>query len=148
MIDFVRVGMQITSYRKKNKLTQDALAEQLFVTRQALSKWENGTGVPSTDTLLDLCRIFSVSIEELLCLNENKNLEVDPENIFYGHERTYIIDKLINQELNVCIPDIFYQLSPSERMRVLKAIRDGRLREDTHELYVKLTVSEQKYLRG
>ena len=45
MIDFVKVGMKITKYRKEQNLTQDDLAEALFVSRQLVSKWENGTGV-------------------------------------------------------------------------------------------------------
>lgn len=147
MIDFVRVGQQITLHRRKNNLTQDMLADKLFVTRQALSKWENGTGVPSTDTILELCKIFSIGIEELLCLNDDKPIDIDPENIFSGHERTYIVDKLINHEIDVNLADVFYQLSPTERMRVLKSIKekDELVLDD---LYVKLTISEQKFIGG
>lgn len=146
MIDFVRVGMKITKYRRLAGMTQDELSEKLYVTRQALSKWENGTGVPSTETLLDLCQIFNVSFEDLLCLNDDKEIEINQNNIFHGHERLFIINKLINNELNVNIPDVFYQLSPSERMYVLKAVKENRVSCNVEELYVKLTTSEQKYL--
>ena len=52
--------------RTKNGLSQDALAEKLFVTRQAVSRWENGDTVPNTETLKALSKLFDVSINTLL----------------------------------------------------------------------------------
>lgn len=56
----------IADLRNKNKLTQDELAEKVFVTRQAVSKWESGTSVPNTETLKLLSKLFDVSINTLL----------------------------------------------------------------------------------
>lgn len=70
MIDFLSVGKKLTQYRKKYNLTQDEIAERLFVTRQLVSKWENGTGVPSIDCLLELCKLYETTFEDILCLNE------------------------------------------------------------------------------
>ena len=52
--------------RTKNGLSQDDLAEKLFVTRQAVSRWENGETVPNTETLKLLSELFKVSINTLL----------------------------------------------------------------------------------
>ncbi len=52
--------------RTKNGLSQDELAEKLFVTRQAVSRWENGETVPNTETLKLLSELFNVSINTLL----------------------------------------------------------------------------------
>ena len=52
--------------RTKSGLSQDELAEKLFVTRQAVSRWENGDTVPNTDTLKLLSKLFNVSINTLL----------------------------------------------------------------------------------
>ncbi|MQR94068.1 helix-turn-helix domain-containing protein [Fictibacillus phosphorivorans] len=52
--------------RKQKGLSQEALAEQLNTTRQAISKWENGQGFPETEKLLMLGNIFEVSIDYLL----------------------------------------------------------------------------------
>lgn len=52
--------------RTKNGLSQDELAEKVFVTRQAVSRWENGETVPNTDTLKLLSALFGVSINTLL----------------------------------------------------------------------------------
>ena len=52
--------------RTKNGLSQDELAEKVFVTRQAVSRWENGETVPNTETLKLLSKLFGVSINTLL----------------------------------------------------------------------------------
>ena len=56
----------IHELRTKNGLSQDELAEKVFVTRQAVSRWENGDTVPGTETLKLLSKLFDVSINTLL----------------------------------------------------------------------------------
>ena len=52
--------------RQKNGLSQEELAEKVFVTRQAVSRWETGETVPNTETLKLLSRVYDVSINTLL----------------------------------------------------------------------------------
>ena len=52
--------------RTKNGLSQESLAEKVFVTRQAVSRWENGETVPNTETLKLLSKLYNVSINTLL----------------------------------------------------------------------------------
>ena len=56
----------IFELRTKNNLSQDELAQKVFVTRQAVSRWENGETVPNTETLKLLSKEFNVSINTLL----------------------------------------------------------------------------------
>lgn len=56
----------IFELRTKNGFSQDELAKKLFVTRQAVSRWETGETVPGTETLKLLSRLFDVSINTLL----------------------------------------------------------------------------------
>ena len=56
----------IYELRTKNGLSQDELAEKVYVTRQAVSRWENGDTVPNTETLKLLSNLFKVSINTLL----------------------------------------------------------------------------------
>ena len=56
----------ILELRTKNGLSQDALAEKVHVTRQAVSRWENGDTIPNTETLKLLSQLFDVSINTLL----------------------------------------------------------------------------------
>lgn len=56
----------IYELRMKKGLSQEKLAEKLFVTRQAVSRWENGDTVPNTDTLKLIAETFQVSVDHLL----------------------------------------------------------------------------------
>lgn len=145
MIDFVRVGYKISKERKLNNLTQDDLASKLFVSRQLVSKWENGTGIPSIDVLLELCNIFHITFEVLLCLNE-KSI-IDNNDLFKGHERLFIIQSIINGDILVDIVSIFDDLSLIERMMLLRQIKENKLDCNLEELYTKLTEGEVNFLR-
>lgn len=57
---------KLQELRKSRGLTQEELAEALFVSRTAISKWESGRGYPSIDSLKEISRYFSVSIDVLL----------------------------------------------------------------------------------
>lgn len=59
-------GEKLFKLRKENGLSQEALAEKLNTTRQAISKWENGQGYPETEKLLMIGNIFGVSMDYLL----------------------------------------------------------------------------------
>ena len=56
----------IFELRTKSGMSQDELAEKVFVTRQAVSRWENGETTPNTETLKLLSKLFNVSINTLL----------------------------------------------------------------------------------
>ena len=62
----MEVGEILKRYREEKKLTQEELAERVMVTRQAVSRWENGETQPNTDTLRLLSEIYDVSINTLL----------------------------------------------------------------------------------
>lgn len=61
---------KLQELRKGRGLTQEELAKELFVSRTAISKWESGRGYPSIDSLKEISRYFSVSIDELICSDE------------------------------------------------------------------------------
>ena len=65
-MDQLKIGKFIAERRKMNNLTQVKLAEKLGVTDRAVSKWENGKAMPDTAIMLDLCKILSISVNELL----------------------------------------------------------------------------------
>ena len=62
----IKIGEFISSQRRKNNLTQAALAEKLGITDRAVSKWERGKGLPDTSLMLDLCEILGITVNELL----------------------------------------------------------------------------------
>ena len=65
-MDYNKIGNFIATERKAKKLTQAKLAEKVFVSEKTVSKWENGKGVPDTNSLPKLCEILGVSLNELL----------------------------------------------------------------------------------
>ena len=60
------LGETLKANRVRCKMTQEFVAERIGVSRQAVSKWENGTSDPSTSNLLALARLYEVSVEDLL----------------------------------------------------------------------------------
>ena len=65
------IGIKIQEYRIKSGLSQEMLAEKLSVSRQSVSKWEVGQALPVVDKIVAMSRLFSVSTDELLSINEN-----------------------------------------------------------------------------
>ena len=61
---------KLQELRKSRSLTQEELAEALYVSRTAISKWESGRGYPSIDSLKEISRFFSVTIDDLICSDE------------------------------------------------------------------------------
>lgn len=60
------LGELLKEYRKNSKMTQEFVAEAVGVSRQAVSKWENGSSDPSKSNLIKLSKLFKVSVDDLL----------------------------------------------------------------------------------
>ena len=83
---------KLQELRKSRGLTQEELAEALFVSRTAISKWESGRGYPSIDSLKQIANYFSISIDELLsgerlitiAENENRTNLKNMGNMLFG----------------------------------------------------------------
>ena len=65
---------KLQELRKQKGLTQEELAEELFVSRTAISKWESGRGYPNIDSLKAIAKFFGVTIDELLSGDELLNI--------------------------------------------------------------------------
>ena len=64
-MDQIKIGKFINQCRKEKKLTQTELAEKLNITDRAISKWENGICLPDSGTMLALCEILNITINDL-----------------------------------------------------------------------------------
>lgn len=62
----IEIANRLVNLRKSNNLSQEALAEKLGISRQAVSKWERAEASPDTDNLILLARLYNVSLDELL----------------------------------------------------------------------------------
>lgn len=83
---------KLQELRKQRGLTQEELAEKLYVSRTAISKWESGRGYPNIESLKAIAKFFSVTVDELLSSGEvltiaeedNKRKEKHFRDLMYG----------------------------------------------------------------
>lgn len=69
----MNIAEKIQYYRKEKQISQEQLAEKMLVSRQAISKWEQGTAIPTIDNCQQLCRIFEITMDELTGFQEVTN---------------------------------------------------------------------------
>ena len=62
----MNLGENIYHHRTRKKLSQEALAEALDVSRQSVSKWENNSAVPELEKLIKMAQIFEITLDELV----------------------------------------------------------------------------------
>jgi transcriptional regulator with XRE-family HTH domain len=67
IMDQIKIGKFIAECRKKKNLTQTQLAEKLYITNRAVSKWETGKSLPDASVMLELCEILEITVNDLLC---------------------------------------------------------------------------------
>lgn len=85
---------KLQALRKSRSLTQEELAEALFVSRTAVSKWESGRGYPGIESLKAISRFFSVSIDELICPEEILSVAENEKKTFLSRWIPFICGTL------------------------------------------------------
>lgn len=135
MLNTVEIAGKLRELRVSHQLTQDALAEKIYVSRQAVSQWEKGESLPSITSCILLMEIYEVSLDELFCLNSPKEDSVCLENVLKGR-------------FNDCLTDILYRFSKEERWRILRAVKERQIDADIEELYPFCSKEERAYLKG
>ena len=85
---------KLLELRKSRGLTQEELAEALFVSRTAISKWESGRGYPGIDSLKEISRFFEVTIDELICPREMITAAEDDKKAVIGRYVAVICNTL------------------------------------------------------
>lgn len=92
MIINIEIANRLLQYRKEKGYSQEELAEQLGLSRQAISKWERAEASPDTDNLLALSQLYGVTLDELLT---GKKAEDTPkgDNVSIGFHGIHVDDK-------------------------------------------------------
>ena len=89
----MELGQRIKDYRNLNKMSQEELAERVYVSRQTISSWENDKSYPDIHSLLMLSEIFNVSLDDLVKgdieimkekINENVISRFKKDSVIYG----------------------------------------------------------------
>ena len=112
-MDIIKIGQFIKSLRKENSLTQREVAERLNVSEKTVSKWETGNGLPEVSLMLPLCKLFGISINELLSgerLDEKQYVEKAEDNMACLVDRTTSKKKIIITSIS-CILVILASLA-------------------------------------
>ena len=102
-MDQVKIGKFIAERRKEAGLTQSQLAEQLFITDRAVSKWERGLAMPDTSIMLDLCKILKISVSDLLngevVTMDNYKEKLEQSMLELAKQKEEADKKLLNLEI-------------------------------------------------
>lgn len=111
------IGMNIRILRKKNKMSQEALAERIDVSRQTVAKWENDEALPDIHKCKVLAEIFSVSLDQLSSnLSEDEAKQLGPQGKhFFGVVK-------VGERGQIVIPKEardLYQIQPGDKLIVL-----------------------------
>ena len=93
------LGQKLKEIRKKFGLSQEQLAEIMNVSRQAITKWETDAGLPDTENLKELSRIFGISIDYLLDNNNELPLLVMKKKLDKENYKNKIKNKLYIEDI-------------------------------------------------
>ena len=74
MADTISIGIAIAQLRRAMRMTQQSLAACLYVSHQAVSKWEHGVALPDVMTLYNMCRLFGITMEQLITIDISERL--------------------------------------------------------------------------
>ena len=106
-MDLNKISNFIKTKRKELGITQDELAEKLFVTEKAISRWETGRGTPDISLLLPLSKELNVDVSDLLNGEENKKSKDNVEQLLEYNE----ITKKNRFNIQFKLVVLFYMLS-------------------------------------
>ena len=106
-MDQIKIGKFIAECRKRNNLTQAQLAEKLFISDRAISKWENGKSMPDSSIMLALCKELKITVNDLLngeiVSMENYNQQTEKKLIEMVKEKEQADKQLLKLEIVIGI---------------------------------------------
>ncbi len=105
-------GDRLQEIRHSSGLTQEQFAEQLQVSRQAVSKWESGRGYPEIEKILYICQRYHVTPNELF--GEEAGVEQTEEKTVQQEKATHT-EKAASRNLKTALTSFFYNLSPKNK---------------------------------
>jgi len=132
------ISKNIEKYRKKLNLSQKELAEKLFVTHQAVSKWENGKSIPGIEIMVKMTELFSITIDDLL----QDDPEVNFATALKTQDRNYCLREILSGKV-ANLADVFYLLNETERERVIFAYLRKELEIDIVDFWPLLSTKER-----
>ena len=147
MLNLVAIGERISNRRKELNMTQNQLAETLFVTHQAVSKWENGKSLPTIDILYELTKVLEIPIDYLL---DDTDIPADDYQAkLQNYPRDIVLNDFLQQDnWTKKIIDIFYLLTEKERFRVINKLIQKQYCQEIEVIWPYCSKEERIYLLG
>ena len=101
----MKFGENLYNLKKKQKITQEKLAEKIGVSRQSVSKWENGTAYPEMNRIFELCKIFHCKLNDLVNDNildfDSLDEEVKMSVVKFNKEKQKKL-KIVSKTISIC----------------------------------------------
>ncbi len=141
MLDLKIIGEVICFYREKKNMTQQDLAEYLYVTRQTISKWETGKSIPSIELMVELTKLFNITIDDLLYGQKSQNHDIS--YLLSHYPRQYIVNQIIRGMIKERLEDILYLFSSMERSIIINHVIKGSISADIKSLLPYLSKDER-----
>jgi transcriptional regulator with XRE-family HTH domain len=147
MLDLTKIGNTIETLRKEKNMTQDELASKLFVSRQAVSKWETGKSIPSIEVMILLTELFEIGIEHLI--DDTAVLSSDIVKQIEQLPRQAVFSKFIkSDQLEHDFKSYFYLFNTEERKFFINLVIQNKLKLSYQVMWPHLNMEERFYFLG
>lgn len=133
-------GEKLKQLRKQKGLSQEQLAEKIYVSRQTITKWESGNGIPDIENLLAISSLFNESLDSLL--SEEKSL-LSKRDFIYESRTEYDLDaqKKIDLKLGVA-HEIIIEKTKDEKIQIVAA--SNKIPEIGSKVKVKISETKKR----
>lgn len=134
----IEIANKLLQLRKEKGLSQEALAQELGISRQAVSKWERAEASPDTDNLIELAKLYDISLDELLLhethqkKTEEKIDKQEEKSVHIGLDGIHVKDR--NDEVHISLKGIHVKEKEGHQVDIdgQGIYVDGEKREDYH----------------
>ena len=110
---------KLKTLRKEKNISQEQLAEKIYVSRQAITKWESGNGIPDIENLIAISNLFNESLDSLL--SEEKSL-ISKNEFLYNSRTEYDLDNPKKIDLRIGIAhELIIEKTKDEKIQVIAA---------------------------
>ncbi len=133
MLDTKVIGDRLRELRIRRGMTQDEVAEAVYVSRQAVSGWEKGLALPSISSCILLLDLYHTDLDDLLCL-ERKS------------ETSALYQDILSGRITLIPSEHMWRMSPAQREQILIRISCGSITVNREELMPYLSKDEQVFL--
>lgn len=131
---------KLKELRKQNGISQEQLAEKIYVSRQAITKWESGNGIPDIENLISISNLFNESLDSLL--SEEKSL-ISKHEFLYESRTEYDLDspKKIDLKLGTA-HEVIIEKTKDEKIIVIAA--SNKLNYIAQQVKVKIEENKKR----